>query len=48
MIEHSYGGIDVSQDRLDVVVLPQGKGFSVTNERSHSWLLPPPGSAPRR
>lgn len=34
MIEHSYGGIDVSQDRLDVVVLPQGKGFSVTNERA--------------
>ena len=34
MIEHSYGGIDVSQDRLDVVVLPQGKGFSVTNDRA--------------
>jgi transposase len=24
----------VSQDRLDVVVLPQGKGFSVTNDRA--------------
>jgi transposase len=34
MIEHSYGGIDVSQDRLDVAVLPQGKGFSVTNDRA--------------
>src|SRR2546426_8920453 len=27
----SYGGIDVSKDRLDVVVLPEGWFFSVSN-----------------
>src|SRR5205085_10835848 len=34
MIEHCYGGIDVSQDRLDVMVLPQGKSFSVANDKA--------------
>ena len=34
MIEHCYGGIDVSQERLDVMVLPQGKGFSVANDKA--------------
>jgi transposase len=34
MIEHCYGGIDVSQDRLDVMLLPQGKGFSVGNDKA--------------
>src|ERR1700751_2803883 len=28
----SYGGIDVSKDRLDVVVLPEGGFFSVSND----------------
>jgi len=28
----SYGGIDVSKDRLDVVVLPEGWFFSVSND----------------
>src|SRR5256885_16054338 len=28
----SYGGIDVSKDRLDVVVLPEGWFFSVRND----------------
>jgi transposase len=32
MAEHSYGGIDVSKDRLDVVVLPEGRFFSVSND----------------
>ena len=27
----SYGGIDVSKGRLDVVVLPEGWFFSVSN-----------------
>src|SRR5262245_43665569 len=31
MIEHCYGGIDVSMDRLDVLVLPQRQCFSVDN-----------------
>ena len=31
MIEQCYGGIDVSKDRLDVQVLPQGRCFSVDN-----------------
>ena len=34
MIEHCYAGIDVSQDRLDVMVLPQGKSFSVANDKA--------------
>ena len=29
MAEHCYGGIDVSKDRLDVMVLPERRGFSV-------------------
>ena len=28
----SYGGMDVSKDRLDVVVLPEGWFFSVSND----------------
>ena len=28
----SYGGIDVSRDRLDVVVLPEERLFSVSND----------------
>src|SRR5215203_2054429 len=32
MIEQCFGGIDVSQDRLDVLLLPQGTGFSVAND----------------
>ena len=39
MIEHCYGGIDVSQDRLDVMVLPQGKSFSVANDKADLLLL---------
>jgi transposase len=31
MKERCYGGIDVSKDRLDVQVLPQGRSFSVDN-----------------
>lgn len=31
MVDHCYGGIDVSKDRLDVQVLPQGRCFSVDN-----------------
>src|SRR3974390_3173546 len=31
MREHCYGGIDVSKDRLDVMVLPDSKSFSVDN-----------------
>src|SRR3974377_25146 len=31
MREHFYGGIDVSKDRLDVMVLPDWKSFSVDN-----------------
>src|SRR5215204_7346411 len=29
-----FGGIDVSQDRLDVLLLPQGTGFSVANDEA--------------
>ena len=32
----SYGGIDVSKDRLDVVVLPEGWFFSVSNDTA-AW-----------
>ena len=32
MAELSFGGIDVSKDRLDVVVLPEGWFFSVSND----------------
>ena len=31
MVDHCYGGIDVSKDRLDGQVLPQGRCFSVDN-----------------
>ena len=34
MIEQRFGGIDVSQDRLDVLLLPQGTGFSVANDEA--------------
>ena len=34
MIEQCFGGIDVSQDRLDVLLLPQGTGFSVANDEA--------------
>ena len=34
MIEQCFGGIDVSQDRLDVLLLPQGTGFSVDNDEA--------------
>src|SRR5215204_6114341 len=30
----SFGGVDVSQDRLDVLLLPQGTGFSVANDEA--------------
>ena len=36
MREQRFGRIDVSQDRLDIVVLPERKGFSVTND-STGW-----------
>src|SRR3974390_3490927 len=40
MREHCYGGIDVSKDRLDVMVLPDSKSFSVDNNAAGytSWL----------
>ena len=31
MTEHCYCGIDVAKDRLDVMVLPDRKSFSVDN-----------------
>src|SRR3974390_170840 len=31
MIQQGYGGIDVSKDRLDVMVLPERQFFSVEN-----------------
>src|SRR3954471_1330729 len=34
MIEQCFGGIDVSQDRLDVLLLPQGTAFSVANDEA--------------
>ena len=34
MIEQCFGGIDVSQDRLDVLLLPQGTAFSVPNDEA--------------
>src|SRR5215207_1992288 len=40
MIEQCFGGIDVSQDRLDVLLLPQGTGFSVAkNDRLDARLI---------
>src|SRR4051812_30736357 len=39
MIEQCFGGIDVSQDRLDVLLLPQRTGFSVANEAGWSTLI---------
>src|SRR4051812_13279398 len=32
MIEQCFGGIDVSHDRLDVLLLPQATRFSVAND----------------
>ena len=32
MAKLSHGGIDVSKDRLDVVVLPEDRCFSVIND----------------
>jgi transposase len=34
MIEQCFGGIDVSQDRLDVLLLPQATRFSVGNDEA--------------
>src|SRR3954464_15068475 len=34
MIEQCFGGIDVSQDRLDLLLLPQGTAFSVANDEA--------------
>ena len=34
MIEQCFVGIDVSQDRLDVLLLPQATGFSVANNEA--------------
>ena len=34
MIEQCFVGIDVSQDRLDVLLLPQATGFSVANDEA--------------
>src|SRR4051812_50201676 len=34
MIEQCFGGIDVSQDRLDVLLLPQATRFSVANDEA--------------
>src|SRR5215204_3558780 len=39
MIEQCFGGIDVSQDRLDVLLLPQGTGFSVANDEAGCSML---------
>jgi transposase len=33
----SYCGVDVSKDRLDVAVLPQGQSWSVTNDAA-GWI----------
>ena len=37
----SCGGIDVSKDRLDVVVLPEGWFFSVSNDTAGHAAAPP-------
>ena len=34
MIEQCFVGIDMSQDRLDVLLLPQATGFSVANNEA--------------
>ena len=34
MIEQCFVGIDVSQNRLDVLLLPQATGFSVANNEA--------------
>jgi transposase len=50
MVELSFGGIDVSKDRLDVLLLPTGLCFSVRNN-ALGWtelitrLRPLPGAA---
>ena len=38
MIEQCFGGIDVSQDRLDVLLLPQATRFSVANDEA-GWSM---------
>ncbi len=38
MAELSYGGIDVSKDRLDVLILPEEEGFAVAND-AKGWTL---------
>ena len=38
MIEQCFGGIAVSQDRLGVLLLPQGTGFSVANDEA-GWSM---------
>ena len=43
----SYGGIDVSKDRLDVVVLPEGWFFSVSNDTA-GWARAGRKVAPAR
>src|SRR3954454_6905142 len=35
-VEHCYGGIDVSMDSLDVMVLPERRGFSV-DKKAAGW-----------
>ena len=35
MTEHCYGGIDVSKDRLDVMVLPDRKNGNFQKEQSN-------------
>ena len=48
IIEQCFGGIDVSQDRLDLLLL-QGTGFSVANdEAGWSMLIERIASRPAR
>src|SRR3974377_2521717 len=55
MIQQGYGGIDVSKDRLDVMVLPERQFFSVENstagcgelvQRLRGWAVAPSGLRP--
>ena len=39
MAELSFGGIDVSKDRLDVLLLPEGLCFSVCNDAGLGELI---------
>src|SRR6516162_5480039 len=47
MIQQGYGGIDVSKDRLDVMVLPERQFFSVENSTAGcaAGRLPQSGSS---